>query len=669
MGVQTPLFTPESSWRAPSLDSLPTWPTRGRIGIDVETHDPQLKELGPGVRRGGYIAGISFAIEDGPGAYVPLRHPNGNVDLEQGLRYFRDNLKNFAGSLVGAHLSYDLDYLWQEGLNTPQADFMDVLLLEPLLDELQNGYSLDAVAARRGLPGKEKGLLEEAAAAYGMKSARAGIAMLPAKFVGPYAEQDTRLPLQVLRRQERALEEQPGVENVWALERKVQPVLVRMTRRGVRVDFDRLEQVENWTIAEERKALDEVHRQSGVRIALGDVWSADSLAMALEATGVKVPKTAGKKPKPSVTKEFLAALKSPLATAIARARQVNKIRTTFAASVRRHAIGDRIHCNFNQLFGEDDDGEEGGAAYGRLSAEKPNLQQQPARDPELGPMWRAVYLPEHGEEWCSVDYSQQEPRMTVHYAVLSRLPMRRVGDEFVDVHAASLEAADRYIKDPSADFHTMMAAMTGLPRKQAKEVFLGLCYGMGGPKLCRKLNLPTRWAVSYGPKYGRQTMFCTTYQEALNMLHNLEKTEEHVKIYEAAGEEGQKVLDQFDQRVPFVRALADSVSKSAKKKGYVRTLSGRRCRFPRKPDGTVDWAHKGLNRVIQGSSADQTKMALVAADDEGIPLRLQVHDEIIMSAATRADGLRLSHVMETVVQLKVPSKAEPKFGPNWGEAK
>lgn len=668
MPAQAPLFAPECAWRPPVLSELPAWPKRGRICIDTETHDPQLQELGPGVRRGAYMAGIGFAIEDGPSAYVPFAHPSDNVDREQALRYFRDNLRQFEGTIVGARLSYDLDFLWELDLVAPLAEYSDVLLLEPLLDELQHTYNLDAVAARRGLPGKDKAMLEEAAAAYGAKKARAAIADLPARYVGAYGEQDVRLPLQLLRRQERALEDQSGVERCWALERKVLPALVRMTRRGVRVDFEQLARVEQWTLDEERKAYAQVKDAIGLQLSVADIWSAEPLARALTMVGIKVPVTA--KNKPSVTKELLASVKHPVAAAISRARKVNKIRTTFAASVHRYQTNGRIHCTFNQMRGStEDEEEEQGAAYGRLSCADPNLQQQPARDPEIGPMWRAVYVPEPGEEWCKVDYSQQEPRLTLHYAVLTRCN----GAE---------EAAERYRQNPKTDNHQMMADLTGLPRRPAKDIFLGLVYGMGGPKLCRKLELPTRWAVFWDDpdwgggehrRYGRPPrliQYCASSEEAHQFaaVKKRELPDARAKAMEVAGEEGQQLLDTFDEKVPWVKEVARFSERKARERGYVTTLSGRRCRFPEGPHG-YDWTHKALNRVVQGGSADQTKEATVAADAEGIPLLLQVHDELNCSCAERALGERLGRVMTDVVRLQVPVLAEPSFGPNWGAAK
>lgn len=622
--TQLPMFAPAAAWVPPTLASLPSWREAKRVAIDCETCDPHLKELGPGVRRGGRIVGVSFAVEDGPAVYLPFGHAGGdNLPAEHVLEYLRDQADCFAGDLVGANLSYDLDYLEQAGVRFRPRFCRDVQVAEPLLDELQDGYSLQAIAERHGLPGKAEDQLRAAAEAYGV-DAKAGLWRLPARHVGAYAEQDARLPLQLLRRQERLLEEQ-NLWGVYDLESRLLPVLVKLRRRGVRVDFDRLEQVETWSLQEEEKALAEVHRLTGARVAVGEVWKAEALARVLSRLGVQVPLTPQTK-KPSVTRALLASVDHDAARMLLRARKVNKVRTTFAASVRMHAVGDRVHPTFNQLRStKDRESEDSGARYGRLSSSDPNLQQQPARDPELGPMWRSVYVPDEGYPWACLDYSQQEPRWLVDYAERSRC-------------TGAAATAQRYRSSPKTDSHQMMAEIAHIQRKQAKEIFLGLCYGMGPGKLCRKLNLPTTWAHS----------------ARLN------------KMVEVAGPEGAALLRVFDAAVPFVRELADRCEAQAKRRGYILTVLGRRCRFPRAADGQFDWCHKALNRLIQGSSGDQTKKAMVDADAAGIYQQLQVHDEIDASLGPE-DAQRLAAVMREAVPCRVPMVVDVELGRSWGE--
>lgn len=666
MGAQLPLFEPESSWTPPSMSDLPTDWGSGRVGIDTETRDEQLKKLGPGVRRGGYIAGVSFAIEDGPGFYLPYRHGGGgNLDPDQVVRYLRDMAKKFPGTLCGANLGYDLDFLAEEGVEFPQVEwFRDVQVADPLINELHMNYSLEAISERRGIPGKDETVMMEALAAYGYKGSgmKAGIWSLHSKFVGPYAEQDARLPLTLLRRQEREIEEQ-DLWGVYNLESQVLPVLVRMRRRGVAVSTDRLEQVEAWAREQQQLAIDAANQLTRHRLDFNDITKPAALATVLTDLGVTLPKT--KTGKDSVTAAVLEGLDHPIGGHLRRAKKMSTLRTTFCDGVRHHLTNGRIHCSFNQLRRQKDDGsgDTEGAAYGRLSSANPNLQNQPARDEEIGPMWRSIYVPDGDGVWASLDYSQQEPRQAVHFAV-------EAGADVIGEAAwrAAREAARRYKEDPSTDFHQMMADMAGIKRKPAKNIFLGLSYGMGGAKLCRDLGLPTVWRLSWMEGRRRRFKDFDTKEEVLARAADGRKAGYKVRYWEAAGPEGQQLTDTFDERVPFVRRMANHCQDLAEKQGFIETLSGRRCRFPIKDNGEWDWVHKAFNRLIQGSSADQTKQAVVEMDRAGVPLQLQVHDEVDYTAESREAAVEASKIMENVVELNVPMKVDVECGPSWGEA-
>lgn len=646
--LQQPLFPPQTSWRAPRLSELPPdWNKARRVAVDVETCDPSLKKLGIGVRRGGYIVGYSFALEgEGRGWYVPLRHlGGGNVeDPAAALRYLREQARTFRGEIVGAKLDYDLDYLAEEAVEFPLVSaFRDVQVAEPLLDELQFSYSLDNILGRYGLPGKDEELLRRAAAEYGLDP-KSELWKLPGNLVGEYGEADALRPLQLLAQQEKLIVEQ-DLQKVWDLESAVLPVLVKMRRRGVRIDTDQLDKVERWSQAEEMKAWGEIARATGIRVKLGDAMKADVLAPVLQSIGVSVPVTA-KTRKPSITKDWLAEIDHPVAGHIRRARQVSQLRSTFVNSIREHMVQGRIHCTFNQLKRQKDEekDETEGAAYGRLSCSDPNLQQQPARDPEIGPMWRAIYIPDTGGMWGQLDYSQQEPRMLLHWAVKAG-PNRLTPH----AHAKAMEMARQFREDPSTDNHTAFTKMVHgddvvgwadfkKKRDECKQIFLGLCYEMGGPKLCHKLGLPTKVIEHW--KTGRKM--------------------------EVAGDEGQALLDKVNERVPYIKLLSQDLQKVAKARGYVKTISGRRCRFPKDEVGNFDWTHKALNRIIQGGSADQTKIALVEMDRAGLPLQLQVHDEIDLTVDSWEMAERGAEIMEQCVPLEVPSKVDAECGPNWG---
>lgn len=652
--MQQPLFnTVHSDWRPPAMESLPSWESAKRVCVDIETKDPLLKEVGPGVRHpGGYITGVSFAIEDGPSAYLPIRHEGGdNLPVGAVLSYLKQQAAIFRGDIVGANLPYDLDWLGGSGVVFSGARFFrDVLIADPLICELHDSYSLDNVAKRWGLEGKDETLLKAAAVDY-KAHPKKDMWRLPARFVGGYAEQDARLPLEILRLQEREIEKQ-GLQGVFDLESRLLPVLLKLRQRGVRIDQDRLAQIEAATLVQEAAALKEIQRLTGVQIKVGDVWKTEVIAPALQFIGIRLGVTPKSK-KLSIDKDVLASSDHQVARLLENARKVNKLRTTFAQSVRNHMVGGRIHCTFNQLKRQKDDESEGvaGAAYGRLSCEHPNLQQQPSRD-EFAKEWRSIYLPEQGQLWASNDYSQQEPRWAVHYASICG---ELIGHQ---AHRAALEARDKYRNDPDTDNHQMMADMAGIKRKDAKEIYLGLSYGMGGAKMCRKLGLPTMMAVR-GP---RGILVDANSAEGQGLI------EMGARRFEAAGAEGQQLLDTFNARVPFISKMAKACEAKAKKTGFIMTVSGRRCRFPVDEYGNYDWTHKGFNRLIQGSSGDQTKMAMVALADAGFDMIIQVHDEIALSVHERAEAEAAAEIMRNCTPMELPSKVDVEVGASWGDS-
>lgn len=672
--MQLPLLPPEAEWRPPRIADLHNWAGAKRVAIDVETYDPTLRQLGPGVRRDAYIAGYSYAIEDGPKQYVPLRHAGGdNVEQpEQALGWLKEQAKNFTGEIVGANLSYDLDFLFHKGITFPNIKyFRDIQIAEPLIWEFANSYSLETISKKYLGIGKSEDTLREAANAYGIDPKK-DLHLLPARFVGEYAIADANLPLLILRRQEKLIEEEE-LWDVFNLESQLLPVLVRVRQRGVRIDLDHLSKVEEWSKAEEKKALEEVKALTGVTIPFNSVWQAAALAPALVSIGCQIPLTPKTK-KPSIDKAFLASIKHPVAVAINRARRVNKIRTTFCNSIREHMVNGKIHTTFHQLRSSDEDDEDGegrGARFGRLSSSNPNMQQQPARDPEIGPFWRKIFIPEPGELWCSADYKAQEPKQAVHYATTTSLGWIEVksadGKRIrVDANVSAQAMSYRYNNDPTVDPHQALADIiegrkaTKVERDNAKIIFLALSYGMGGPKLCRSLGYPTQMAVKD---------INTKKWIPIDSDEGRELVKQGQRITEIAGAEGQKLLDRFDESVPFVRALAKVCTRSANSRGYIRGQDGRKYRFLRDDDGNIMDAHKSMNKLIQGSAAGQTKKSMIELDRAGINLILQIHDENAASIKTLEEGKLIAEIMENVYKLSVPFKVDIEIGSSWGDAK
>lgn len=663
MFLQQDLFPPPSSWHPPRVSELVSFRDARRVAFDVETHDPNLTKLGMGSLRDGEIVGFSYAIDQGPRFYVPLRHRGGdNVeDPWRAIGWLREEAAAFEGELVGAHLQYDLCFSLSSGVEFRNVHrFRDIQVGEALIDELADRYDLDSLCAKYQFEPKDTDMLEHAARvlckAKTNTDIKKAISQLPARYVGAYGEADADRPLLILREQEKEFERQ-GLADAWELESRVLPALLMMRRRGLLVDWDHLERLDKFARARCQMACDHVntlHTSPPLRVQ--DLNRPDVLHRVLEAGGIHNPyRTA--RGKPSVTKEFLEAAPGEMGKAIREAKKWEKVRSTYIAGVRQHAINGRIHCTYNQTrgVGDDDSGDVEGAATFRLSCKDPNLQAQPGRDPEIGPLWRKTYIPDEGKEWTSNDYSQQEPRFTTHFAAMMDLPRAR-------------EAAQRYCDDPNTDNHQMMADLTGgrVKRKEAKEIFLGICYGQGGAKTADKIGLPTSRACR-PPREWRKP-FGTVYYEDEHPDTFLEAQMAGGYSWTSAGKEARVIIETLEREVPYVGALAKEVKKKAEKSGVIRTFFGHLAHFPRDSHLRDELLRKALNRLIQVSSAGQTKKALVDLHEAGEYIQLQVHDEIGGSVDDEAHAQRWGNTMRSGAQLMVPNKVDVETGPSWGES-
>lgn len=637
------LFKPE--WNPPRIDDLPDWSGAKRICIDVETKDEGLaNDLGPGVRfPGSYVTSYQFAIEDGPAFFLPVQFQGGdNLDREKVESYLREQCSKFTGTIVGANLPYDLDYMQEREIVFPKVKwFRDIQLAGPILNEYERSYSLEALANKYELPGKDDTELKEACRAHGIRVVKKSrkwmnhIWKLPARYVQEYGIQDVRLPLQILRKQERQIDAE-DLWNIYDLESRVLPVVLAMRRHGVRIDIDKLNHIEDFTVKEEKLSLRQLEHDTGVKVDFGDVWRAEPLSEALSRVGITCPKTINPKTDKeeiSVDADFLKGCKNSVADHILRARQMNKARTTFVHMIRSHLVGDRIHCTFNQLRKTKSDGSSVGTITGRFSSADPNMQQQPSKRGVLGNLWREIYVPDVGCEWASCDYSQQEFRLVVHFAARAIVKGKHL--------KGALEAAQAYIDDPDVDAHQAVADMVGISRTKAKTINFSIIYGAGGAKVCSQLDLPTKFVMSKRLK----------------------------KMIEVAGDEGEALLKNFNSKASYLKAMSELASSQAEKNGYVRTLLGRKCRFPIGNDRRRMFTWKALNKLIQGSAADQTKLATIKCFEAGLCPQLQIHDELDKSIKNRDEAEEIAHIMRTCAPLTIPVKVDIEIGPSWGEAR
>lgn len=617
--MQLPMFPPASEWVIPNGE-LPDLSNAREIAIDLETKDPHLETLGPGwARNDGEIVGIAIAV-DGGSWYLPIRHYLGpNLDPKQTLRYVRNLLSVPDRAYIFHNAPYDVGWLWAEGIEV-KGTIYDTMVAAPLLDENRLSYALNNLGRDYLNERKDERLLRDAAKEFRVDPKKE-LWKLPAIFVGNYAEQDAALTLKLWQRF-RSLLATEELDDIFDIERRVQYVAIEMRKRGIRVDLERAARTKSELVLLEEQVLHRIKKEYSVDVEL---WSAASLATAFDATGIAYPRTPGGAP--SFVKEFLQNHDHPLPQAIREAREINKAHSTFVDTILKHEYKGRIHCELHSLRSED-----GGTVTGRFSCANPNLQQIPARNERIGPLMRSLFLPEEGQQWGAFDYSSQEPRILVHYASL------------LEFRGASA-VASQYLENKDTDLHQVCADLMGIRRKDAKIINLGLFYGMGKKKLAASLGMDL--------------------MEAEELFH------------------------EYHNRVPFVLEMSNFCMRRATEKGVIRTVLGRKCRFdlwepisyglhkPLNHKEAFDahgpairraFTYRALNRLIQGSAADQTKKAMVDCYDAGFLPMLQVHDELDFSIENKEQARQIMDIMENCVKLEVPSLVDAEFGPTWGEA-
>ena len=611
--IQVPLFKPQTEWLPP--EEFPDLSKYDEIAIDLETKDPDLIKMGSGsVTNKGDVVGVAVAVKDWSG-YYPIAHEGGgNLDRNKVLKWFQGVLSTPAMKIFH-NAMYDVCWIRALGLSI-NGRIVDTMIASALVDENQMRYDLNNCAKRYTGKGKNETELYEAAKSWGV-DAKAEMYKLPAIYVGAYAEKDAEITYELWQELKKEIINQ-DLKSIFQLETDLFPCLVDMRFLGVRVDIEGAHLLKEELSKEEKECLLKVKKETQVDV---QIWAARSIAQVFEKLHLPFDRTE-KTNSPSFTKNFLQNHPHPLVKLIARAREINKAHTTFIDTILKHNHKGRIHAEINQLRSDN-----GGTVTGRFSYSNPNLQQIPARNKELGPRIRSLFIPEEGHTWGCFDYSQQEPRLVVHYAALQNL-------------YGVNEVLDSY-NEGDADFHTIVADMAEIPRTQAKTINLGLFYGMGKNKLQAELGV--------------------------------------------SKEKAEDLFKQYHNKVPFVKQLMDNVMYRAQDSGKIRTLLGRLCRFhlwePNQfgihkalsheaalaehgPGIKRAYTYKALNKLIQGSAADMTKKAMLELYKEGITPHIQVHDELDISVDGNAE--KIKEIMEHAVSLEVPNKVDYESGPNWG---
>ena len=612
-----PKFEAQKEWTTPS--EFPDLRQHDEIAVDLETRDPDLKSRGSGsVIGNGEVVGIAIAVTNASW-YFPIAHDNGpNMERKKVLEWFKDTMACTATKIFH-NAMYDVCWIRNLGIKI-NGLIVDTMIAGSLVDENRYRFDLNSLGWTYCGHGKNETALNEAAKEWGIDP-KAEMWKLPAIHVGTYAEKDASLTLELWQEMKKEIIAQ-DIQEVMNLETDLFPCLVDMKFLGVRVDVQKAHTLKQKLASQEETLLLKVKKETGIE---PQIWAARSIAKVFDKLKLEYERTE-KTAAPSFTKNFLSSHSHPLVQCIAKAREINKAHTTFIDTIIKHEHKGRIHADINQLRSD-----QGGTVTGRFSYSNPNLQQLPARNKDLGPMIRSLFIPEENCTWGCFDYSQQEPRLVVHYASLYKFP-------------SVYDVIDSYQNDPNTDFHQIVADMAKIPRDQAKTINLGLFYGMGKTKLQAELGV--------------------------------------------SKDKADELFNQYHARVPFVKQLMNAASNRAQDRGQIRTLLGRLCRFhlwepnsfgmhkalPHEealqehgPGIKRAYTYKSLNKLIQGSAADMTKRSMLELYKEGIIAHIQIHDELDISVESKEHSDKIIEIMENAVKLEVPNKVDYEKGNTWGD--
>ena len=634
------------------------------VAVDLETYDPNLKKLGSGAIRGdGFVCGIAIAT-DKQTVYFPIAHDKtDNLDPKDTWNQLNKLIfQNEKITKVFHNAIYDVCWIRAATGQMPKGRLIDTMIAASILDETRMRYSLDSVSKDYLGDTKYKYDLQEKALVEGIKDPMSNMHKLSYKIVKEYAEQDVNLTIRLWRIFDKKLDEvlyintdtneNKTCRNIFELETKLFPCLVDIKFKGVKIDAQKARKFSNFLEKRRDNLINLIEKRTGVRV---EIWAAASIKKLLDQQKITDYKKTPKSGMPQLPKDYLQTHKNRFLRMIAKARECDKANGAFVEGLLNFVHNGRIHADINQIRSDD-----GGTVTGRFSMSNPNLQQIPARG-FIGKKIRELFIPEEGCKWGSFDYSQQEPRIVVHYALKLGLP-------------GTDKLQEEFNKD-DADFHQIVADMANIPRTMAKTINLGLFYGMGKLKLEKELNLSKQEAKSLFDKYHRTVPFVKKLSEDLIAF-----AEEHKLLYtlgdrfcrfnkwETRNRKWNNQIMRFDpvpiltREEALIHFKAEILDKyeAEHRDEYIKNFEQHY-----KPAFT----YKALNRLIQGSAADMTKKAMVNLYEKGILPQIQIHDELCLSIKDDKEKEIVIETMKNAIPLEIKNKVNCKIGNNWGEAK
>ena len=634
------------------------------VAVDLETYDPNLKKLGSGAIRGdGFVCGIAIAT-DKQTVYFPIAHDKtDNLDPKDTWNQLNKLIfQNEKITKVFHNAIYDVCWIRAATGQMPKGRLIDTMIAASILDETRMRYSLDSVSKDYLGDTKYKYDLQEKALVEGIKDPMSNMHKLSYKIVKEYAEQDVNLTIRLWRIFDKKLDEvlyintdtneNKTCRNIFELETKLFPCLVDIKFKGVKIDAQKARKFSTFLEKRRDNLINLIEKRTGVRV---EIWAAASIKKLLDQQKITDYKKTPKSGMPQLPKDYLQTHKNRFLRMIAKARECDKANGAFVEGLLNFVHNGRIHADINQIRSDD-----GGTVTGRFSMSNPNLQQIPARG-FIGKKIRELFIPEEGCKWGSFDYSQQEPRIVVHYALKLDLP-------------GTDKLQEEFNKD-DADFHQIVADMANIPRTMAKTINLGLFYGMGKLKLEKELNLSKQEAKSLFDKYHRTVPFVKklsedliTFAEENKLLYTLGDRFCRFNKWETRNRKWNNQIMRFDpvpiltREEALIHFKAEILDKyeTEHRDEYIKNFEQHY-----KPAFT----YKALNRLIQGSAADMTKKAMVNLYEKGILPQIQIHDELCLSIKDDKEKEIVIKTMENAIPLEIKNKVNCKIGNNWGEAK
>ena len=663
------------------------------VAIDIETYDPNLKTKGLGaVRKDGFITGVAVATGKDT-VYFGLHHSDLTTTPEMEQEFWnqlnKKILQNPDITKVFHNAMYDVCWLRATTGKMLQGKLVDTMIAASVIDENRFKYSLDSLSKDYLNDQKYKYDLYERASSEGIKDPMSNMHKLSYDLVKDYAKQDVDLTLKLWNLFNKKLDKTLYTKaennkvytcrNIFELETRLFPCLVDMKFKGVRIDTQKLEHLGKRLRRRRDNLLSIIKKHTGLKLQL---WAATSIKQLLDNRKITKFEKTPKSGMPKLPKDFLKTHEDRFLRMVSKAREADKAVNTFIEGLKSYIYKGRIHADINQIKGDG-----GGTVTGRFSMSNPNLQQIPSKG-YIGKKMRELFIPEEGHTWGSFDYSQQEPRIVVHYAIKHKL--------------SETEDLKERFNDDKADFHQVVADMAKISRKQAKTINLGLFYGMGKGKLQAELNLDKAQAKTLFDTYHRKVPFVKELSDNLirfaakhKLIFTLEDRFCRFDKYESVNKRWDNNKRKFQEWDPEAVEIKQSDGKikykgdwitpklftreeawtkfkllhNAKSKQKVEdvTEEERENRF--KLYFSPAFTYKALNRLVQGSAADMTKKAMVLLYEKGIVPHIQIHDELCVSIKDQETRNTIQKIMETAITLEINNKVDYEVGTNWGNIK